>query len=141
MKKWISVVLMSLSVLTGCQGKTFSSEVSLPSVAEELVVPVAPAETAAPESIHSRTKMARLEQCRQELEVIQSLGSESKKRYQQAFDGLMQEVSRYSGLRAGVGADTQETVDALYQYRVNRLCAEIHLALLTGLAERGEQVK
>lgn len=85
---------------------------------------------------------SRLELCRKELEALHSLnGASPRKDYQSRFDTLMQEISRYSGLRDGAGSDTRETVDALYRYRVNRLCAEVHLALLNGLSDRGEQAK
>ena len=62
-------------------------------------------------------------------------------RYKQAFDSLMSGASQYANLRARVNGDTQETVDALYRYKVNYLCAGVNQAVLTGLADRGEQVK
>ncbi len=85
---------------------------------------------------------SRLELCRKELEALQRLsGASPRKDYQSRFDTLMLEISHYSGLRDGAGNDIRETVDALYRYRVNRLCAEVHLALLNGLSDRGEQAK
>lgn len=82
-----------------------------------------------------------LETCAAELDALQDLNGGAPDGYRQRFDALMAEASRYSGIRDGVGSDTQDTVDALYRYRVNRLCAEIHHGLLSSLAERGEQAK
>ncbi|WP_249921455.1 hypothetical protein [Serratia plymuthica] len=50
----------------------------------------------------------------------------------------MSGAAQYGGLRSQVNAQTQETVDALYRYKVNRLFADITQATLTSLATRGE---
>lgn len=83
----------------------------------------------------------RLQQCQQALTALQKINPEGYQEYQRAFDSLMGGASQYAGLRARVNDDTQETVDALYRYKVSRLCAAIEQAVMTGLVERGEQVK
>lgn len=81
---------------------------------------------------------ARLQQCQKELEALRAVQPKQFSVYKQEFDRLMNGAAQYSGLRTRVNADTQDTVDALYRYRVNKLCAQIDQAVLLGLAERGE---
>ncbi|WP_017891039.1 hypothetical protein [Serratia sp. S4] len=83
-------------------------------------------------------EVARLQQCQKELEALRTLQPKQFSVYKQEFDRLMSGAVQYSGLRTRVNADTQDTVDALYRYRVNKLCAQIDQAVLLGLAERGE---
>lgn len=80
----------------------------------------------------------RLAQCQRELEVLKSLNPEQHTALRQTFNQLMSGAAQYSGLRTQVNAQTQETVDALYRYKVNRLCANIAQATLADLAKRGE---
>ncbi|HHQ6723810.1 TPA: hypothetical protein ACSTNG_003624 [Serratia fonticola] len=84
---------------------------------------------------------ARLQQCQKQLEALQALQPQQFKQYQQAFGRLMNGAAQYSGLRTQVTSVTQDTVDALYRYSVNKLCAQIDQAVLLGLTERGEPVK
>lgn len=139
LKVFIPVVCVVF--FTGCESRATSTETE-----PAQLVSTEPEFTSSPQdepevNIPHQTETLRLQQCRKELEAYQTLSSNKQKGYQHTFDALMQEASKYSGIRAGVGSDTQETVDALYRYRVNRLCAEIHQALMIRLAERGEQVK
>lgn len=90
------------------------------------------------EQAHAEQEARRLTQCQKELEALQSLNPAQYKTLRQAFDRLMSGAAQYSGLRPQVNSQTQDTVDALYRYRVNRLCANITQATLTSLADRGE---
>ncbi|MCA4824950.1 MAG: hypothetical protein KJJ56_16370 [Serratia rubidaea] len=93
------------------------------------------------ETQRQQREAKRLQQCQQELAALQKINPERYQDNQRAFDSLMSGASQYAGLRARVNDDTQETVDALYRYKVSRLCVEIEQSVLIGLAERGEQVK
>ncbi|SPZ62970.1 Uncharacterised protein [Serratia quinivorans] len=84
---------------------------------------------------------ARLLQCQKELEVLRTVQTKQFTDYKQDFDRLMHGAAQYSRLRTGVNTGTQDTVDALYRYRVNKLCAQIDQAVLLGLAERGESAQ
>lgn len=111
-------------VLAGCQ--TPAKPVNKTSVPQEQGPTQAERET------------ARLQQCQKELEALRTVQPKQFSVYKQAFDRLMSGAAQYSGLRTRVNADTQDTVDALYRYRVNKLCAQIDQAVLLGLAKRGE---
>lgn len=77
----------------------------------------------------------RLQQCQQELTVLSSLQSKDYAATKQAFDHLMGNAAQYASLRNKVNGETQGTVDALYHYKVNLLCAEINQAVLLHLAK------
>ena len=83
----------------------------------------------------------QLAQCQKELEALKSINLEQHNTFLQEFKGLMSEAAKYSSLRPKIKEESQETIDALYRYKVNRLCANISQATLTGLAERGENLK
>lgn len=134
-------VIMLVMLATGCQSESVRAVVNKEMRANPNSATLEQG-TAFPESQAAMKEMSRLELCRKELEAMQNLNMTSPQEdYQGNFDTLMQEISRYSSLRNSAGDDTRETVDALYRYRVNRLCANVHLALLNGLSDRGEQMK
>ncbi|AUU08789.1 MULTISPECIES: hypothetical protein [Serratia] len=93
------------------------------------------------EALRKQREAEQLQQCQQQLGALRTINEKQYQRYKQAFDSLMSGASQYANLRARVNGDTQETVDALYRYKVNYLCAGVNQAVLTGLADRGEQVK
>ncbi|MFI8415329.1 hypothetical protein ACQKDS_02480 [Serratia sp. NPDC078593] len=77
----------------------------------------------------------RLQQCQQELGVLNSLKTKDYQATQQTFDQLMGNAAQYASLRNKVNGETQGTVDALYHYKVSLLCAEINQAVLLHLAQ------
>ncbi|RTP97282.1 hypothetical protein EKN38_22340 [Enterobacter sp. WCHEn045836] len=85
------------------------------------------------------TESARLKQCQEELEALNTVAAADYTKYRKEFDRLMNGASQYAGLRATVGKGTRNTVDALYHYKVNLLCADVSQAMLKGLTERGER--
>lgn len=78
----------------------------------------------------------RLQLCHKQLSALHNIDVKQYQHYKQAFDSLMNGASQYAGLRTRVNSDTQDTVDALYRYKVNYLCAGIDNAVLNGLAEQ-----
>ncbi|MEE4411546.1 MULTISPECIES: hypothetical protein [Serratia] len=83
----------------------------------------------------------RLQHCQKELDALQGIDAAGYRKYKQEFDRLMSGAAQYAALRTQVNGDTQETVDALYRYKVSRLCADVNQAVMTGLADRGERLK
>lgn len=82
-------------------------------------------------------EVQRLRQCQQQLKALSTLQDTSYPATQGAFDRLMRGAAQYASLRTSVNESTQDTVDALYRYRVNLLCAQINQAVLNRLAEQG----
>lgn len=77
-----------------------------------------------------------LRQCQQELDALKALNAPDYPATRQTFDHLMRTAAQYAGLRTKVNTITQETVDAMYHYRVNLLCAQINQSVLLRLAEQ-----
>ena len=81
-------------------------------------------------------KIERAQQCQQELTVLSSIKSKDYTVTKQAFDRLMGNAAQYASLRSKVNVETQSTVDALYNYKISLLCAEINQAVLLHLAQQ-----
>jgi len=93
------------------------------------------------ERMQAQKEAERLQQCLAQLGALRNINAKQHQQYQQAFDKLMSGASQYASLRIKVNGDIQETVDALYRYKVNYLCAAVNQVVLVGLAERGEPEK
>ncbi|MBC3215961.1 hypothetical protein [Serratia fonticola] len=86
-----------------------------------------------------RTEAERLQRCSAELEAQKTVNREQYDKQRAEFDRLMSGAAQYATVRGRVDGVTQDTVDAMYRFRVNLLCASINQSVLTNLAERGEQ--
>lgn len=85
-----------------------------------------------------QTESEKLQQCQSQLEALKVMSPAQYTRMRNSFDYLMNGAAQYANLRQKINADTQDTVDALYRYRANLLCAQIAQTLLDGLTRRGE---
>jgi hypothetical protein len=112
--------------LSGCGGKHPINAVPQSTTAEKAVADL---------------EVARLKQCQKELEALKGINPEQHQKFLQSFNRLMSGTAQYGSLRNLVNAQTKETVDALYRYKVNRLCANITQTTLTELAGRGEALE
>lgn len=93
------------------------------------------AQTLSAEELQKQRDEEQLKLCQKQLSALQNIKEQQYQSYRQAFDSIMKNASQYARLRTSVNVDTQETVDALYRYRVNYLCAEVNQAVLTRLTE------
>lgn len=99
---------------------------------------------AQPEPVAGDTSGAgvvRMQNCQKELEALSGLDSTKYGHYRAAFDAIMSSAAAYFGVRSQVRNDTQNAIDALYDYKTRRVCAEIHQTLLLRLADTAEKVK
>lgn len=127
----LTAALLLTLTLTGCQtAKRSVSTLSKSPSAEEIA-----------EQDKRQREAERMQQCQRELDAMRGMDNEKYQKFKREFDTLMGGAAQYAGVRQRVKTDTQETVDALYRYRTNRLCADISSAMMTGLAERGERAK
>jgi len=91
-----------------------------------------------PHSEKYETESEKLQQCQSQLEALKVMSPAKYTQMRNSFDYLMNGAAQYSNIRQKINADTQDTVDALYRYRANLLCAQIAQTLLDGLTRRGE---
>lgn len=80
----------------------------------------------------------KLQMCQSQLEALKPMNPVKYAQMRKSFDYLMNGAAQYSDIRQKTNADTKDTVDALYRYRANLLCAQIAQTLLDGLTRRGE---
>lgn len=122
-------VLMGILALSGCE----NGRRSAPAAKKNGDVVV--------ELTAEQQEAERLQQCQKELDALQGIDGAGYLKHKREFDRLISGVAQYATLRTKVNSDTQETVDALYRYKVRRLCADVNQAVMTGLADRGERLK
>ncbi|NQE77549.1 hypothetical protein A8L50_22500 [Pantoea ananatis] len=84
---------------------------------------------------------ALLIRCRQELKALITVSPAAASPLSHTFTSMMQKMNQYAGFRDTLSPPLQETMDALYRYRVNRLCADIRHSLLNSLSEQAGQVQ
>ncbi len=75
--------------------------------------------------------------CRQALTSLNRINAARGIPLKRQFDGLVNAASEYSAIRAETAGDIRQTVDAMYEFKTARLCADIRKALLDSLVERG----
>lgn len=127
-----SLIISSSLLMAGC-----ASESPVASLVTPPTVP-APVVIQAPPSSSEPTRMGR---CQNELASLQTISPRAYAARKASFDSLVQNVSVYSAIRGDVNLSTKDTVDALYKYKTNQLCAEIGQDVLNGLIRGMESVK
>lgn len=133
---WFPLTI-GIAILCGCQ----ANKPSVPASKKEAITHVNLRTVSEKDSPGKQQETAQLTLCQKELEALKDINPGQHKDLQRVFDQLMNGAAQYAGLRGQVNAETQQTVDALYHYKVKRLCASIAQTTLNGLVERGEQQK
>ncbi|WON78282.1 hypothetical protein [Serratia sp. UGAL515B_01] len=138
----LGVLLCSVWVLAGCQtnrpktslqNKSQVSTVQAPSKQSNVTPPPA----AAP----ADSKTTKIGLCQSELVSLKQINPKAYAVKQAEFNRLVNNASVYGSIRGDVNAGTKDTLDALYKYKTNELCADIEHEVLQGLIQRGESVK
>ncbi len=119
----------SVALLSGCEANKRPAAATQPQLHSE------------EEKTSAQKETERMALCQKELEALKTINPEQHNALRQEFDRLMSGAASYANVRTRVNSETQDTVDALYRYKINRLCADITQTTLTGLAERGERMK
>lgn len=123
----ISIVYIIVLNSTACQKQQFHKSFSRDKNITE--------QSLFAEGLQKQRDEEQLKLCQKQLSALQNINGQQYQPYRQAFDSIMKNASQYAHLRTSVNVDTQETVDALYRYRVNYLCAEVNQAVLSRLTE------
>lgn len=84
---------------------------------------------------------SKMDLCQSELASLKQINPRSYAVKQASFNRLVNNASVYSAVRGDVNASTKDTLDALYKFKTNQLCAEIEREVLQSLIRRGETVK
>lgn len=136
----LGVVLCSGLLLAGCQktAPTSSQDSQTSTVqAPPQQISVSPPPPPAAEE----NKTSKIGLCQSELASLKQVNPKAYATKQANFNRLVNNASVYSAVRGDVNSTTKDTLDALYKYKTNQLCAEIEREVLQGLIQRGESVK
>lgn len=79
--------------------------------------------------------ITRMERCRRELDALKKVDINIYNKRKSEFDKLMSDAVIYNGVRVDVRDYTQGAVDALYRFRVDKLCADISSDMLNNLSK------
>lgn len=77
--------------------------------------------------------------CRQALQSLKQINSNKALKYNDAFNNLVGAASQYNSVRTSISQSTRQAVDAMYQFKTAKLCADIDKELLDSLIYRGER--
>ncbi|EMF6668118.1 hypothetical protein RGI97_001087 [Serratia marcescens] len=91
----------------------------------------APAETQVPATADSA-----FAQCRRELNSLRLIAPAAYTRRKAEFDQLINRAAVYARVRGDINNQTQDAVDALYQYQTRQLCIRIQRDVVDGLLLR-----
>lgn len=138
----LGVVLCSGLLLAGCQK---SAQTSSQNDAQATTTVQAPPQEISmsppPQPAVEENKTSKIGLCQSELASLKQVNPKAYAVKQANFNRLVNNASVYSTVRGDVNAATKDTLDALYKYKTNQLCAEIERDVLQGLIQRGESVK
>ncbi|WP_431225204.1 hypothetical protein ACQ86O_10725 [Serratia sp. L9] len=126
-------------LLVGCESKNaVTSLVTQPAVSAPVTAETPPEPVPEPQPA---VKESRMGLCQSELASLKTISPKAYDVRKAYFDNLVKTASVYSAVRGEVNAQTKDTLDALYKYKTNQVCAEIERDVLNGLIRRGESVK
>lgn len=125
-----SLIISNGLLLAGCANESPVTSLVTP--------PAEPVVVAAPPPPPEPTRMSR---CQSELASLQTISPQAYAARKASFDSLVKNASVYSAVRGEVNSSTKDTLDALYKYKTNQVCAEIGRDVLNGLIRRVEGVK
>lgn len=131
------ILLLSGVFLNGCQSHRQDSQVQSLVTSEAVPVPPVVAQPAPVESDNKKPPVS----CLNELASLQKISPKNYAVRKTAYDRLVVNASQYEGIREGVNSSTQDTVDALYKYKMNILCADINHDVMQALIRKGESAK
>ncbi|MFZ1875394.1 hypothetical protein [Serratia sp. D1N4] len=138
----LGVLLCSGLLLAGCQSNQAKRTVSQnqPPVTN-VQSPPQQISVSPPPPAPTEAKTNKIGLCQNELAALRQVSPRAYALKKAQFDRLVSNASVYSAVRGDVNTDTKETLDALYKFKTNQICADIERSVLQGLIQRGESVK
>ncbi|CAI1746801.1 Uncharacterised protein [Serratia fonticola] len=116
-------------MVSGCQAQRHSDR------------PSEGAKPAVVEASHSPEGSGVIPACQRDLDSLKQVNTKVWAVRKADFDALVSGVSVYASVRGNVNGKTRETLDSLYRYKTNQICAQIERDVLEGLISRGESIR
>lgn len=132
------IVFLGCLLLSGCQGTSNAPAKTNPSSNTSPRV-MTQSSNSVESAVTEKTNKVAL--CQSELASLKKVSPNAYLERKAYFDSLLSSVSVYASVRGDVNAKTKDTLDALYKYKTNQVCAEIERDVLQGLIGRGESLK
>ncbi|VXC89540.1 conserved exported hypothetical protein [Enterobacterales bacterium 8AC] len=137
----LGVLFCSGLLLAGCQNNQAKKMVPQ-NQSPSTTVQAPPRQiSVSPPPTPSEAKTNKISLCQSELVSLKQVSPRTYAVKKAQFDRLVSNASVYSAVRSDVNAATKDTLDALYKFKTNQLCADIEYDVLQGLIRRGESVK
>ncbi|MFV8846086.1 hypothetical protein [Serratia fonticola] len=137
-KGYSGAVFVTCLLIVGCQGTGNVADKS-DNYSQNSLPPTPPSSISAENTAVEKGNKVAL--CQNELASLQKVSPNAYLEKKVYFDNLLNSVAVYASVRGDVNIQTKETLDALYKYKTNQVCAEIEKEVLQGLIRRGESLK
>lgn len=125
---FITVTFLVLS-LGGCADKPLKqvqSQVTPPTPEPSLETP------------EMATQNDHIQMCQRELDILKRIDNAHYTSRKVVFDKLMSGARLYGDVRKDLQPEARSTIDALFSYKIEKLCTDISQDVLNGLSKIGE---
>lgn len=134
-------LLLASVMLAGCQNNAQRNTQPLSLVTPAEQPPAAAAQAEPPQVVTVADNRSPTELCPKELASLKVISPKNYAVKKAAYDRLTFNSSQYNRLRGEINSTTQDTIDALYKYKMNILCSTIEHDVMQGLIRKGESGK
>lgn len=131
-------LLAGVIALSGCQLPSKKADTQAPAVEEPQPQPE-PQQPAMSEV--QQAKANYVLQCQKELDALKTINMRIYEQKKSSFDNLVSNASMYRSLRGQINETTRNTMDALYEFKANQICADIRQTVMQNLIRQGERVR
>ncbi len=135
------VLLIGGVMLSGCQSHSQRDTQPHSLVTPVELPPAPPVKTEAPKVVTVTDYKSGANLCQKELASLKLISPKNYTVKKAAYDRLIFNSSQYNGLRGDINLTTQDTMDALYKYKMNILCSTIENDVMQALVRKGENTK
>lgn len=135
------VLLLGGVMLSGCQNNAQRNAQPHSLVSPAELPPAAAVQAEPPQVVTIAENKSPTELCPKELASLKVISPKNYAVKKAAYDRLMSNSSQYNRLRGEINSTTQDTIDALYKYKMNILCSTIEHDVMQGLIRKGENGK
>lgn len=136
-KGCLKLIVPYFLILTGCSAIPKQEIKTLVTPVSPDVQSTSPAQQTPVEN-SGVTADSRLGVCRKELDILKRLDNTRYLSRKAVFDKLMSGARLYGDVRSDLQSGTRSTVDALFSYKLEKLCADISQDVLNSLSRIGE---
>ncbi len=123
-RRWagLTLFLLSFMALSGCAGGSKTKLNSVKKISQN--------------NPNDKSDEQRIALCQQRVNSLKNINPQSYQKRIAYFNGLLSNASGYAGVRGNVDESTRKAIDALYQYKTEKFCADVEHELMSDLSSR-----